>query len=279
MSAPGPVNWAIRDAKGLHPMVRLVLYTLASRGDDARPALSLIAENMGISRAAAKRWVHAAAATGWLKIEGRTTAAGDPDSNRYTVVPQLTASAGGGVAADPTGGVSTDPGVGSVATPKEVKGSRKAKERSLRGRASPSPLPTSGGETPVKRSREPAPNQRGLFPAAVPDPQADPEPGKVTAGTVTAAFCKARSPRTITPTDRSLVGRAAKELLAAGVDPDELCAAAAELGEGIHSNLRTQVQIRERSRQRQPGHSGHTEVSPLDSVQIVAPEGPWRMHA
>ena len=131
----------------------------------------------------------------------------------------------------------------------------------------------------MKRSRDPAPNQRGLFPAAVPDPQADPEPKQVTAGTVTAAFCAARSPRTITPTDRNLVGRAAKELLLAGVDPDELIAAAAELGEGIHSNLRTQVQIRERGRQRPQGHLGHQEVSPLAGVECVAPEGPWRRHA
>jgi hypothetical protein len=248
--------WDIRRARGMHPMIKLLLYTLASRGEDCRPSLATIAGDMGISRAAAKRWVRAAAEAKLIEVETRCSEAGDPDSNRYALILQ---TEGGGVSSDPTGGVTADPrgGVSSDPLSRKRKGKGEVKRsttstKSSRGRSKRDPMP---GEEPMP----------GLLAAVKTEPPPEVKPPSP-AQLIVAAFAEARSPRTITGTDRGMVGRDAKALLAAGADPGELAECAADLGAGDFANLRTEWAIRQR---RGVPIAQAEEVSARDWTEVV----------
>lgn len=115
--------WEVRDNRGLSAYAKLAYVMLAARLPNVHPSLALLAEDMGVSRATAKRAVRELEAAGLVRSVARTTAAGDADSNSYELNPAAF-RAGGGVTQTPPrvtqtrGSGPTDPRVGSERPPK-----------------------------------------------------------------------------------------------------------------------------------------------------------------
>ena len=83
---------AILTPYGIAVYVTLCAY--AGQGQTAWPSHATIAKNLGCSRSKVIQAIHALEDSGWVRVEKRTHADGDPDSNKYYL---LTAPEGGSV--------------------------------------------------------------------------------------------------------------------------------------------------------------------------------------
>jgi hypothetical protein len=122
-------RWALRDDRKLSGTDKLVWLIVDTRGEDPHPSIATIAADCGISTRTVQRSLRNLEAGGWLRIEFRTTQAGDADTSRYV----LLCPAYEGVVSpmSPPGGVSGDRGVVSPMSPKDQREDQRNEERPL----------------------------------------------------------------------------------------------------------------------------------------------------
>ena len=252
---PVPWLWALREDDKLSEHARIAYTMLWTRGADAHPSLETLARNCGASRATTTRAVRELADAGWLTVESRRERGRGKTPSRYHLA---------------------CPYPVPMAPPESSDGSHRVMGRLPESHKAVTP---SGGNM---KSRSPSDDQAPLWPSGLPDSESQTAKArtdrsasnnKTTANAVVGAYVTARTAdgRVVTGSQKSRVGRDAREMLLAGVDPAELVAAAEAMGRGDYDNLPVEVNKRDRDRHvEERSAMDYEEVSAMDYEEVVS---------